>query len=31
MPRKNQPESGLSATLTIPELDQFKAAMFNIY
>ena len=30
MPRKNQPESvGLSATLTIPELEQSKAAVLN--
>ena len=29
-PRKNQPESiGLSATLTIPELEQSKAAVLN--
>ena len=30
MPRKSQPESvGLSATLTIPELEQSKAAVLN--
>jgi hypothetical protein len=30
MPRKNQPESvGLSATLTIFELEQSKAAVLN--
>jgi hypothetical protein len=32
MPRKNQPESiGLSATLTIPELEQSKAAVLNTF
>jgi hypothetical protein len=30
MPSENQPESvGLSATLTIPELEQSKAAVLN--